>query len=205
MEPDARERIERAIHERFDAGDLHGAATAGLRGYGPEIFGVLVSLHRDEAQAAEVFSEFTERLWRGLPRFAWESSFRTWAFTIARNASKNHGEATRVRARALSPLPSGSALSAIAEQIRTETLPYLRTEVKDGFARLRQALPEDDRLLLVLRVDKGMSWNEVARVLQGEEGPGDAAAEKREAARLRQRFATLKQELLERAREAGLA
>jgi RNA polymerase sigma-70 factor (ECF subfamily) len=205
MDPDARERIERAIRERFEAGDLQGAATAGLRGYGPEIFGVLVSLQRDEAHAAEVFSEFTERLWRGLDRFAWESSFRTWAFTIARNASKSHAEAAQARARALSPLPSGSALSALAAQIRTETLPYLRTEVKDGFARLRQALPEDDRLLLVLRVDKGMSWNEVARVLQGNEGPGDAAAEKREAARLRQRFATLKRELLERAKEAGLA
>ena len=203
MDPDARERIERAIRERFEAGDLHGAATAGLRGYGPEILGVLVSLHRDEAQAAEVFSEFTERLWRGLARFAWESSFRTWAFTIARNASRSHAEAAR--ARAVSPLPSGSALSAIAEQVRTETLPYLRTEVKDGFARLRQALPEDDQLLLVLRVDKDLSWNDVARVLRGDDGPLDPAAEKREAARLRQRFATLKRELLERAREAGLA
>lgn len=62
-----------------------------------------------------------------------------------------------------------------------------------------------DRLLLVLRVDKGMSWNDVACVLHGGEGLGDAARATREAARLRQRFATVKRELLARAKAAGLA
>lgn len=205
MDADERESLERAVRERFDAGDLHGAATLGLRGYGPELFGVLVSLHRDEAKAAEVFSDVTERIWRGLPGFAWASSFRTWAYTIARNASRSYAESARVRARAHAPLPSSSDLIQIAEQVRSETAAHLRTSVKDGFARLREQLPEDEQLLLVLRVDKEMSWSEVARVLGGAEGELDAAGLKKESARLRQRFATLKRELLDRARQAGLA
>ncbi len=204
MDAERRENLERSIRERFDAGDLHGAATLGLRGYGPELFGVLISLQRDETKAAEVFSDVTERIWRGLPGFAWASSFRTWAYTITRNASRSYAESARVRGRVLAALPSESELLEIAEQVRSETAAHLRTSVKDGFARLREELPEDDQLLLVLRVDKEMSWGEVARVLGGGEGEVDGSGLKKEAARLRQRFATVKRELLERAREAGL-
>ncbi|MBL8742430.1 MAG: sigma-70 family RNA polymerase sigma factor [Myxococcales bacterium] len=203
MEAAESQRIEARIRERFDAGDLREAATVALRGYGPEIFGVLISLHRDESHAAEVFSVFTERMWRGLPGFAWASSFRTWAYTIARNASRNHVAEQRVRA-AVVPLPSGSELDGLVEQIRTETLSHLQSRVKDGFTRLREALAPDDQLLLVLRFDKEMAWGDIARVLNEGEAPLDPAAEKRESARLRQRCQTLKRLLLERAREAGL-
>lgn len=203
MEAGDRERLERRIRERFDAGDLHDAATIALRGYGPEIFGVLISLHRDEGQASEVFSAFAERMWRGMPDFAWACSFRTWAYTIARNASRNHAAKLRVRAR-VGPLPSGSEVEALAEQVRTATRSHLKSEVKDGFTTLREALPPDDQLLLVLRFDKDMPWGDIARVLQEGGPPLDPGAEKREAARLRQRCQTLKRQLLERAREVGL-
>jgi len=203
MDVSERERLEQQIRERFDAGDLHGAATLGIRGYGPEIFGVLVSLQRDESLAHEAFSAFAERLWRGLPAFEWQCSFRTWAYTIARNASRNLADATRVRKR-VTPLPSDSELEAVAAEVRSTTQSFLKSRVKDGLAKLREALPSDDQLLLVLRFDKEMSWNEIARVMSTAEAALDAATEKREAARLRQRGQTLKRELLAKAKAAGL-
>ena len=33
----------------------------------------------------DVFSALCERVWRKLPEFRWQSSFRTWAYAIARN------------------------------------------------------------------------------------------------------------------------
>lgn len=202
MDATERERLEQQIRDHWDAGDLHAAATAGLRGYGPEIYGVLVSLHKDELRASDAFSEFTERLWRGLPQFQWSSSFRTWAFTIARNASKNLAAKARVRAKVDRALPSGSELEAIAEEVRTRTRSFLRTDVRDGLARLREALPADDQLLLVLRFDKELAWPDIARVLA--DTPLTGEAERREAARLRQRAQTLKRQLLEAARREGL-
>lgn len=106
--------------------------------------------------------------------------------------------------RRVTALPSDSQLEAIAAQVRTATQSYLQSRVKDGVAKLRDGLPSDDQLLLVLRFDKEMSWNEIARVLRAAEAPLDTDAEKREAARLRQRCQTLKRELLAKARAAGL-
>src|SRR5687768_6899943 len=63
------------------------AAAAAIRGYGPEIFAFLVSRHHNDLHAEEVFSIWSERLWRGLREFAWACSLRTWAYTLARNAS----------------------------------------------------------------------------------------------------------------------
>lgn len=53
-------------------------------------------------------------------------------------------------------------------------------------------------MLLVLRVDKDLAWNELARVMHPEEAePLDEEGLKREAARLRKRFQHVKERLLE--------
>src|SRR5262245_64342724 len=105
MDPGERQRLENDIRGRCEERDFDGAASAAMRGYGPEIFGLLITLHGGEHDASEVFSIFVERMWRGLEGFAWECSFRTWAYTVARNASRNYREDVRRRARFHPPLP----------------------------------------------------------------------------------------------------
>jgi RNA polymerase sigma-70 factor (ECF subfamily) len=205
MDAQAGSELEREIRARCERGDLPGAAEVALRGYGPEIFGFLVTFHRSEQDAAEVFSIFTERVWRGLDRFGWHCSFRTWAYTVARNASQTYRIEAHRRAQREAPLPDGSGLQEIAAQIRTETLSYLRTRTKTRAAQIRETLPQEDQVLLTLRVDKDLSWDDLARVLHGEEGgplAGDAL--RRESARLRKRFQLVKQRLVELARREGL-
>ena len=96
-----------------------------------------------------------------------------------------------------------SKISEVAAKVRTETLPHLRTEVKDRFAELRRSLDPDDQALLILRVNRGLSWNEIAVVLDGA-SPNDEPAIQRGAARFRQRFQGLKKRLHERAERDGL-
>jgi RNA polymerase sigma-70 factor, ECF subfamily len=182
--------IEQRIEERHASGDLRGAATAALEGYGPEVFGFLVASLRSETDAADVFSQLSEDLWRGLPAFEWRSSFRTWLYRLARNAMARHLRAPARRAKHRVPL---SQVSEVAERVRTETSPHLRTQVKDAFARVRDSLGEDDRMLLILRVDRRLPWNDVAKIL-AESDLGGAALD-REAGRLRKRFQTLKEEI----------
>ncbi len=194
---DARERdeLERVIRATWEQRDLAAAADAAIRGYGPEIYGFLVAFHRDDEDASEVWSRVTERLWAGLDRFGWHSSFRTWIYAIARNTSIRYRQEKKRRNE--EALPEGSQVD-IAVRIRTDTASWLRTSARDRFAALRDSLPEDDRMLLVLRVDKDLAWNDLARVMHPEGEPLlDEEGLKREAARLRKRFQHVKERLLE--------
>jgi RNA polymerase sigma-70 factor (ECF subfamily) len=199
-----REELEEEIQRRREQGDAAAAATLALRGYGAEIFGFLIAFHRDEEDAAEVFSIFSEHLWRDLPSYRGQCSFRTWAYALARHASLNYRRDARRSEKRQSPLPEGSELSVLVDQVRSETRPYLRTEAKDRVRALRESLPPDDQALLILRVDRQLGWTDLAEVLHQGAAPLDEQGRKREAARLRKRFQIVKERLHEMGRRAGL-
>src|SRR6202012_5557377 len=90
MSPD-REGTEREARACCEHGDARRAAEIAIRGYGPEILGFLTALLRRDEDADEVFSLWCERMLRGLPKFAWACSLRTFAYANARNAASNFG------------------------------------------------------------------------------------------------------------------
>ncbi len=193
-----REASIRAAHSKADW-DL--ATTLALRVYGGEILGYLLATHRDDAFASDAFSVFSERLWKAMPTFGWACSLRTYAYVLARHAAHDvrHGK------KELARVPLSSLVSELAERIRTETRSFLKDEKRDAIAALRDELPEDDRSLLILRVDRDLAWNELARVFADERGETLAEADvAREAARLRKRFQLVKEKLLEMGRARGL-
>jgi RNA polymerase sigma-70 factor (ECF subfamily) len=209
VDPAARDRLERDVRALCQRGDHSAAATMAIRGYGPEILGFLHAVHTSETDASDAFAELSEILWRKLPEFAWESTLRTWAYGIARNVSRvlrrNAG-----RRRRREGAVGDSALDGVADRVRTETLAHLRTQTKTRLQELRDSLPEEDRMLLVLRVDRNLEWNDLARVLAERNERDEGAAPladadvTREAARLRKRFQLLKEKLREMAKREGL-
>src|SRR4051812_338588 len=136
---------EAAIRVLCQAGDVDGAATAAIRLYGAEVFGFLIALDAgDDDGAGEDFSIFCEQLWKGLAGFAWACTLRTWAYAVARNASRARRRAAHRRAARFVPLSSCPAVAEAEARVRTETLSYLRTDRRREIAALREALSEDD-------------------------------------------------------------
>jgi RNA polymerase sigma-70 factor, ECF subfamily len=203
MSDDARAQLEREIRTAFDEGVLHRAATLALRGYGPEILGYLVVASGSRGDASEAFSRFCEDLWRGLPGFRWNASFRTWAYTLARHAllrmrrqpARKHGDDV--------PLDEAPSVFEVAQQVRTSTLVHLRTETKTAVMQLREQLAEEDRMLLVLRIDRQMSWQEIATIWCDDEMPSPDQL-RRVAATCRKRFERVKERLRRLAQARGL-
>lgn len=193
-----RPEVEARVASLLELGDAAEAAEALVVGYGAEILGYLTVLARDEHDARDAFGDFCEALMRGLSGFEGRSTARVWAFTVARHAALRHLSAPHRRRDRNIPLSQVTALSAVAERVRTETEPYLRTEHKERLAMQRAELSEEDRTLLVLRVDKRLEWQEVAAVMLGTTAADEAL--RKEAARLRKRFQLLK----ERLRDAGV-
>lgn len=182
-------------------GDLRAAATKAIRMYGAELFGFLVSLHNSQADADDVFAAAAERVWQSLGDFRWESSLRTWMYAICRNeACRFHERALRHERRRA---PQSDA-TEIAAQVRTATLPFLNSAVRNAYTELRQTLNAEDRAILVLRVDRDLPWDDVARIFRDDEPEATDEALKKESARLRKRFEDIKRRLKILARERGL-
>jgi RNA polymerase sigma-70 factor (ECF subfamily) len=197
------EEIERTARALWEQGTFSDAATAILRGYGPEILGLLRGLSRDEDDASEAFAVFAEDLLKGIPGFSWRSSARTWAYTLARHAMLRVQTSPHRRAGRQIPLSESPASKLIAE-VRERTLPHLRTEVKDSLTRLRESLAPDEQMLLTLRIDRQMPWDEITAILDAGESEAIRLDGKKRAALHRKRFQLLKEKLKKRAAEMGL-
>jgi len=185
-----RAAVEARIREHLEVGHLGEAATEALQGYGAEILGYLVSILRDETAASDVFADFSEDLWKGIAGFRKQSSFRTWAYKLAWNAAQMFWrDPFRRRVRRLAT----SEYSLVAERLRVTSLRQNSLVAKaDRLAKLRESLKPEEQTLLILRVDKGLSWKEVAQVLGEAEGA------------LRKKFERLKERLLRLAEKEGL-
>lgn len=180
-----------AILAALDAGDAPRAATLAIEAYGPELLGYVLAVLGDEDAAGDVFSDLCEHLWRGITRFRRTSSVRTWAYAIAwRRVQRHLRDLARRRAR---PLRTGEA-SQLAANVRSSVAPWLRDTVKDRIHDLRRQLSPEEQTLLVLRVDRQLSWQDVAQVMGG--GVDEAA--------VRKRFERVKEKLRRLASEAGL-
>jgi RNA polymerase sigma-70 factor (ECF subfamily) len=186
-----RSEAEAAIRAQLAAGDLHAGATAALQLYGAELFGFLKGTERDEDLASEAFAQLGEDLWRGLPKFRWDASLRSWIYALARNALHRLRRDPRRSPRRNVGLTEAEA-AEIAVHLRTATAVYQRTEVKDELRELRAQLDPDDRELLLLRLDRQMSWKDIARVLGGDDALATrAAALRKKYERIKERIATI--------------
>jgi RNA polymerase sigma-70 factor (ECF subfamily) len=188
-----RDALEADVRARCDRGDHAGAAAAIVRGYGPEVIPFVASLLRStDDDLAEAFSMFCEDIVRGLPRFRFSSSVRTWVYTLARHAASRLRRGDRRRGKRIT-LPG--EIHDIAEAVRTSTVDYLRTAVKDKLAAARDRLDDEERAILMLRVDRQLGWRDIARILADDELDDDALRKREQS--LRKRFETIKRHLKE--------
>lgn len=191
--------LESRMRAAFDAADYAAVATLIVTHYGGEIQAFLNARLRSASDGDDAFSMFVEDLWTGLPEFGWRCSARGWAYAIARNAANRLRASPLQQRKCNLSLSELAGLSSLIARGRSATQAHLRTEVKDRVRALREQLDPDDQMLLILRVDKGMSYRELALVLNDELEPGADAA-----ARMRKRFERVRQRIRELARADGL-
>ena len=189
--------IDERVRALISAGDTTSSTALVVETYGLEVYGYLVTLLRDEDLASDAFAATCEDLLKGIAKFRAESSLRTWLYTLARHAAYREARGQRKR--------RGERLSGLADAlqapVRTATAAFRRTAVKDELSRLREALTDEERELLLLRIDRGLSWQDIAAIRLADGEPDDL---KREAARCRKQFERTKEKLHELARKAGI-
>lgn len=183
--------LEREIEAHASGQRWADATTVAILGYGQELFGFLLTASESRAEAEDTFADLCERMWRKLPEFAWRSTFRTWAYVIARRLLLDRRRQTHARARrevAWSDVPTAQIAAAVRATIESSA-----RDDEDRMALVRSLLDEDERALLVLRVERRMSWPEIVQILT--DAGDDAERIDRESARLRKQFARAKDRL----------
>ena len=190
---DELEKLERTIQQKLAEGDARVAATAAIRGYGPQVLRYLRSILGNEDDAREAFSQFAENLWRGLPEFRGTAPFRVWAYRVAWNAASDlRKQPWRTRRQQLA---TGEA-SLIAAKVSTSSHEKYERRRQDLLA-LRESLSLEDRALAALRIDQGLSWAECAEALSQD---GKVVKENT----LTKRFERIKERLGTLAKKRGL-
>jgi RNA polymerase sigma-70 factor (ECF subfamily) len=190
--------VEAGIRVHVEAGDIELAVTRAVEHYGPELYGFLRAIGRDDDLASDAFAVASEQLWRNLASFRWESSLRTWWYYVARNTLYRLRRDPDRRPERNVPLSIAGSVAAVH---RTATARYQRTEAKDTLRALRESLEPLDHEILILRLDRAMSWKDIARALATDE---DTDTIDQRAAAYRKRFERAKQRLRELAVVHGL-
>ncbi|HEY0190538.1 MAG TPA: sigma-70 family RNA polymerase sigma factor [Kofleriaceae bacterium] len=178
-------------------GAIGQATTLVLRELGPEVLGFLSGVLGDD-EGDEVFSTFSERLWRSLYGFEGRCSLRTWVYVLARHELGRYRRGIRRHEDGRVPI---SQLQEVLVEIKTQNRSTLAANRRDQLTQLRDELPEEDRMLLILRLDRNLGFDEVALAFSEDPENMSELDRKRESARLRKRFQLVKDRLIERARK----
>jgi RNA polymerase sigma-70 factor, ECF subfamily len=185
--------LENRIAAELRRGAHKEAAEEAIRGYGPQILGYLARVLGSPDEAADAFSFFSEQIWRGMAGFHRQSSVRVWAYRVAWSAARRVLEdGFRQRRERLA--------TSMASKLAAEVLSRSPASVEREAAQLeqmRRALQPEERSLLVLRLDRRLSWREVAEIERQGGRPVDEPT-------LRKRFERIKEKLTRFARDDGL-
>jgi RNA polymerase sigma-70 factor (ECF subfamily) len=174
-----------------------------LETYGPEVHGYIRGVSR-AGLADDIYGQVVLDLWADIERFKWRCEARTYLFALARNAiARVHKLSTRATRRERA-YADAQWLDALIPRSRTATPAYLRSEVKMRLRALRERLGPEEQTLLVLRVDRRMSFSELALVMSPPHEELSAGEQARIATRLRKRFEAVKKKLHRMMVEDGL-
>jgi len=124
---------------------------------------------RDAAEVEDVTQEAFIKAYRALPSFRGESAFYTWLYRIGINTAKNYLVALGRRAPTTTGFDNEEAEGfEDAEQLRDASTPESELEGKEIAAtvnRAMDALPADLRTAITLREIEGLSYEEIASVM----------------------------------------
>lgn len=129
------------------------------------VYRVVLGILRDPDQAEDAAQDTFLKAFRGLDGYRSEGAFRTWLLSIAANEAR--GALRRRGRRRETSLDDAPPVASRAPDAAREVV--LRDEVH-RVRSLMALLPEKQRLAVQLRVEEGLGFREVGRIIGSSEG-----------------------------------
>ncbi|MCE8001516.1 RNA polymerase sigma factor RpoE [Billgrantia ethanolica] len=154
--------------ERAQQGDTR-AFDLLVKKYQHKIIGLIGRYVQDHAEVQDVAQEAFIKAYRALGKFRAESAFYTWMYRIAINTAKNHLVSKGRR-------PPGSDLDIVDAEIldhsgrladiETPESSLARDQLETAVFEAIENLPDDLRTAITLRELDGLSYEDIANIMQ---------------------------------------
>jgi len=154
--------------ERVQAGDQQAFGLL-VEKYQRRLLRLVQRMVRDAAEAEDVTQEAFVKAYRALPNFRGESAFYTWLYRIGVNTAKNWLVANNRRMLTVSEITDadseGIEDSVLLRDEETPDRVLMSRQIGATVNAAMEALPPDLRTALSLREIDGLSYEEIAQVM----------------------------------------
>ena len=160
--------IDQQLVERVQRGDKKAFELLVAK-YQRKLARLLSRFIRDPAEVEDVAQEAFIKAYRALPSFRGESAFYTWLYRIGINTAKNYLVAVGRRAPTTTEFDSEDAENfedgAQLRDVNTPESELISKQIAQTVNDTMEALPEELRTAIVLREIDGLSYEEIATVM----------------------------------------
>ena len=160
--------VDQQLVERVQRGDKH-AFDLLVAKYQRKLGRLISRFVRDAGEAEDVTQDAFIKAYRALPGFRGDSAFYTWLYRIGINTAKNYLLANKRRPPSTTPFDSeeseGFEDAGLLHEVSTPENELMSKQVVSTVQSALQLLPEDLRSALTLREIEGLSYEEIASVM----------------------------------------
>ncbi|HUN68864.1 MAG TPA: RNA polymerase sigma factor RpoE [Burkholderiales bacterium] len=160
--------VDQQLVERAQRGDKR-AFELLVEKYQRKLARLLSRLIRDPGEVEDVAQEAFIKAYRALPSFRGDSAFYTWLYRIGINTAKNYLAASGRRAPTTTEVDAedaeGYAEGELLRDINTPESLLLSKEIAGTVNAAIESLPEELRSAIQLRELEGMSYEEIAKLM----------------------------------------
>ena len=162
-------QIDQELVERAQQGDTKAFEMLVVK-YNRRLGRLLSRFIKDEHEVNDVVQESFIKAYRALPNFRGDSAFYTWLYRIGINTAKNFLANNNKRPIMASEITNGDGeVMDVVEQVADNLTPEAELMNKQILQTVESAvakLPEDLRRAITLREMDGLSYEEIAEVMQ---------------------------------------
>lgn len=160
--------VDQALVERAQKGEKQ-AFDLLVTKYQRKLGRLLSRFIRDPAEVEDVVQEAFIKAYRALPSFRGDSAFYTWLYRIGINTAKNYLVAQGRRAPTSTGFDSEEAETfEDGDQLRDINTPESllhSKQIGETVNAAMESLPEELRTAIVLREIEGLSYEEIAKIM----------------------------------------
>jgi RNA polymerase sigma-70 factor (ECF subfamily) len=160
--------IDQALVERAQAGDKHAFELLVAK-YQRKLARLVGRLIRDPAEVEDVTQEAFIKAYRALGSFRGDSAFYTWLYRIGVNTAKNYLVAQGRRAPSYTPMDHEEAENFedadLLRDVNTPEAELMSRQIAETVNATMEALPEELKTAIRLREIEGLSYEEIASLM----------------------------------------